>query len=398
MTHSVKRMMVIALMLLASGLFTSGKTVWGERGGQTVSQTFRIRGNGTVKLTDPDGTEHVLDSGEKKLTMETGTYVRLEAEARSETTIAISVVNSDGIELEPSSTETGTTYIREITATQADKIIYITFGAASAKTQARAAVPAAAGASEQFPEKGDKFYGACTVLSVDGGNGHTVHGVRLGNFTGILAGEGSVRAQCAQHSAAAPIAGMKYNYTYTVTSVNKLTGKVQGSIYARSQTQPADGSVDSEGYLIGYQGLSELFAVQRDYNGKLRLRKVSANTGITDGNGCYALKNAVYGVYTDAACTDKAAELRTLADGTADEVELPLGRYYVKELTAPKGYALDKKVYTAEVRADTTIEVRAEDQPQSAPIGLVLQKRDAQTGKNIRQGSASLEDARFEVK
>ena len=81
MTHSVKRMMVIALMLLASGLFTSGKTVWAERGEQTVSQTFRIRGNGTVKLTGPDGTEHVLDSGEKKLTMETGTYVRLEAEA-----------------------------------------------------------------------------------------------------------------------------------------------------------------------------------------------------------------------------------------------------------------------------------------------------------------------------
>ena len=42
MTHSVKRMMVIALMLLASGLFTSGKTVWAERGEQTVQDAQAV--------------------------------------------------------------------------------------------------------------------------------------------------------------------------------------------------------------------------------------------------------------------------------------------------------------------------------------------------------------------
>ena len=37
--------------------------------------------------------------------------------------------------------------------------------------------------------------------------------------------------------------------------------------------------------------------------GFAKLIKASANPRITDGNKCYTLSGAVYGVYSDAACT-----------------------------------------------------------------------------------------------
>ena len=67
------------------------------------------------------------------------------------------------------------------------------------------------GSNEEFPETGDRFTGTCTVKSVIGGNGHTVHGVTLTDFTGILSGEGDAETDCAQHSAAAPVAGVVPN-------------------------------------------------------------------------------------------------------------------------------------------------------------------------------------------
>ena len=49
--------------------------------------------------------------------------------------------------------------------------------------------------------------------------------------------------------------------------------------------------------------------------GYLDLMKVSATPSITDGNACYSLAGAAYGIYTDAAC--KTAPVDTLTtDGT----------------------------------------------------------------------------------
>ena len=179
-------------------------------------------------------------------------------------------------------------------------------------------------------------------------------GVTLTGITGILTGEGDIDADCAQHSAAAPVAGMKYNYTYTITSVDKSSGRVTGSIYFVSQTQPATGAVDSEGYLIGYQALSGIFSIQREYSGKLLLKKTSANESMTDGNSCYSLNGAKYSVYSDADCKSQLTVLTVKEDGSSDMAELAAGRYYIKESAAPKGYALDEKIYTVDVTSGNT--------------------------------------------
>lgn len=358
--------------------------------------TFRIHGSGKVRLEYADQQEIVFEEGEKTLTLPAGNYVKMTAEQKEGRMVSVAVSTVDGIELEPRTAESTGTYIREITVTEIDKVVDITFGGGQMR-MARAALQTS-GANEKFPEKGDKFTGVCTVKSVIGGNGQTVHGVTLGEFTGILEGEGNADADCAQRSAAAPISGMKYGYTYTITSVNKSTGKVTGSLYMVSQIQPATGAVDSEGYLIGYQALAGVFSIQRQYTGKLQLKKTSMDTGMTKGNDCYSLKGAKYGVYSDPDCRTQVAILTTKEDGTTDAEELTSGKYYIKELSAPKGYALDSKKYTADVTAGSTEVVNVKDYPQSAAVRFLLEKEDARTGEKEAQGNAVFADAEFTVR
>lgn len=136
-------------------------------------------------------------------------------------------------------------------------------------------------------------------------------------------------------------------------------------------------------------------------NGKLKLVKSSSQPEITDGNSCYSLENAVYGVYSDSACTTEVGTLTTDANGESNELTLPIGTYYVKEKEAPKGFYLDKKVYTVKVTADYSTEpyvLEVKDRPTMDPVGILLKKVDADTMKNEGQNGLSLGGAEFAVK
>ena len=63
---------------------------------------------------------------------------------------------------------------------------------------------------------------------------------------------------------------------------------------------------------------------------------------------------AKYGVYSDSACKTKIGEITIGADGTGS-IKLSGGTYYVKEISAPTGYALSTKVY--ELKANQTVTV-----------------------------------------
>ena len=404
----MKQWLKKATACLCAGLMLAapGKTAnAGENQAETYNITFRIQGEGTVKLKNADYGETVFDEGERTFSLTPGSYVSVtartedsekESEDAGKQKISMAVTTPDGIELEPVSSWETDVFTREITVTEIDKVVDIRFG--NSRDVRNKVMRAAAEPSEAFPERGDKFTGTCTVKSVIGGNGHTVHGVTLTGITGILTGEGDIDADCAQHSAAAPVAGMKYNYTYTITSVDKSSGRVTGSIYFVSQTQPATGAVDSEGYLIGYQALSGIFSIQREYSGKLLLKKTSANESMTDGNSCYSLNGAKYSVYSDADCKSQVTVLTVKEDGSSDMAELAAGRYYIKESAAPKGYALDEKIYTADVTSGNTAVVNVKDVPQSASVNILLEKTDAQTGEKSPEGTASFADAEFTVR
>lgn len=140
--------------------------------------------------------------------------------------------------------------------------------------------------------------------------------------------------------------------------------------------------------------------------GKLTILKKSANTDITDNNDCYSLADAVYGVYKSEADAksdkSKVTSLKTKDTGWSNTVELEAGTYYLKEVTAPKGYALSSEINKVTITAgkETQFGKNNElmDYPQSDPVAVVLGKVDKETNKNKPQGSASLEGAEFTVK
>ncbi len=132
--------------------------------------------------------------------------------------------------------------------------------------------------------------------------------------------------------------------------------------------------------------------------GYAKIKKTSANKSITDNNSCYSLKGAVYGIYSDKNCSNQVGTLTTDENGDSNTVELKKGTYYVKETTAPKGYARDEDTHTVTIEADKTTTISLTDIPQSDPIGIIVGKVDAYTNKNKPQGSASLENAQFTVK
>ena len=77
------------------------------------------------------------------------------------------------------------------------------------------------------------------------------------------------------------------------------------------------------------------------------IKKVSGNTGITNGNGCYSLAGAVYGIYSDAACTKLLEKITTNASGSATSAkQYEAGTLYIKEISPSPGYLLDDTVYT----------------------------------------------------
>ncbi len=125
------------------------------------------------------------------------------------------------------------------------------------------------------------------------------------------------------------------------------------------------------------------------------LTKTSADVSITQGNSAYSLAGATYNVYKGTSGTGSVmATFTTDAAGHAT-LSTPLedGIYSVKEVTPPKGYLLDTKVYTFTINGgDTSLSV--EDEPGT--LTLRLKKKDSQTG-STPQGNASLAGAVYQV-
>lgn len=131
--------------------------------------------------------------------------------------------------------------------------------------------------------------------------------------------------------------------------------------------------------------------------GYVKLEKAGADREITEGNLCYSLEGAEYGIYTEEECQNQAAVLTTDAVGKTNTAELEPGTYYVREKKAPAGYRLDPKVYPVTVTAQETQTVQVEDIPVWDAIGISLFKQDAETGEGTPLGAADLEGARFQV-
>lgn len=217
----------------------------------------------------------------------------------------------------------------------------------------------------------------------------------VNNFTGDLTGAVTVQDfECLDPTAALPT-HKNASYEATVTEVNAVGGYIE--YYVRVTPPGAtDGVTRPDGeHLSGYQHVGGKVRVYRAFAGSLELIKSSANQTITNGNSCYSLKGAVYGLYQNGI---EIARKTTDVNGYAKFENVTAGNYDLKEITPPKGYALDKRTYPVTINSSQTTRVDVKDYPQSDPVSILLGKVDKDTTQNMPQGSASLESAEFTIK
>ena len=154
--------------------------------------------------------------------------------------------------------------------------------------------------------------------------------------------------------------------------ISAITPKTEGSFYILIKIEP----VKPKEYTV-------------------TLTKSSADVSITQGNSAYSLAGATYNVYKGTSGTGSVVATFTTDSAGHATLSTPLedGTYSVKEVTPPKGYKLDEKIYTFTINgADTSLSV--EDEPGT--LTLKLKKKDAQTD-STPQGNATLAGAVYQV-
>ena len=134
----------------------------------------------------------------------------------------------------------------------------------------------------------------------------------------------------------------------------------------------------------------------------LTIKKSNGIPSLTLGNKCYAqdLSGAEYEVHKKADLSD--APLYTLVTDANGNVSAPEKItvepsnpfVYVKEVKAPKGFALDPTVYTVSASNPSTWTVNSVDMPLDDPAGIELVKKSAEDIEN----PAPLDGAEFTVK
>ncbi len=188
---------------------------------------------------------------------------------------------------------------------------------------------------------------------------------------------------------------VKAEYDTIVAALKANSGLPTGITLSDLHVWDDDGTYDPR--------LQTMVSVNLPMYGKLNLRKISSDTAISGGNSNYSLSGAVYGVYTSRnnATSDinRIATLTTGADGVSNTVEnLDPGTYWVRELTAPKGFALNTTPVSVTVEVNKTAQVTMSDNPQTDPVGILLKKVDSATNGAPASSELSLEGAEFTIK
>ena len=139
-------------------------------------------------------------------------------------------------------------------------------------------------------------------------------------------------------------------------------------------------------------------------NIELKIKKTNALPTLTQGNNCYAqdLNGAVYEVHRKSDLSDAPIlTLKTDADGNATAPnEIPFDGtqpyLYVKEVTAPRGFALDPTTHVVSPYDRSTWVVNSTDTPLNDPLQITLNK--VSPDSEVVENPTSLEGAEFTIK
>lgn len=178
---------------------------------------------------------------------------------------------------------------------------------------------------------------------------------------------------------------------------SEISQNIQNEVYAgaRAFVQENKGRYKCGGYIYTGQG-QDVGQFWAELNvGNAKVKKVTANVSVTDGNALYSIAGATFGVFSDQNCNNQIGALTTDENGDTNEVEVTAGTVYIKELSAPKGYKLDATVHSLTVEAGKTAILSVADAPKVTETLVDLFKIDMEIGKATAQGSAALEGAEF---
>ena len=129
--------------------------------------------------------------------------------------------------------------------------------------------------------------------------------------------------------------------------------------------------------------------------GSIKIHKYSASPEITDGNACYSLKGAEFGIFktmADAQAGKNAvATIVTDQDGNGSVGNLAYGTYYVKETKASPGYRINNNVYREKVDSDIPVTFDVPEEAGNDPASVLVQKKDS-------NGTVLLEGCIFAIK
>ena len=179
--------------------------------------------------------------------------------------------------------------------------------------------------------------------------------------------------------------------SWDVSGLNAFTN------YINSKPAPPKGF---EVYRMpGSGGSQDLFTWKYTPTGDLTLTK-----GSNDPNGVvnkfpshYSLAGAQYGVYTNSSLSNKVATLTTNASGKTNKVTLDAGKYYIKEIKAPKGYVMDDKTYQVNISSGNIVDLDVMDTAAAGKLALkkVASNKDGVVDKY--PGNYSLAGAEYTV-
>ena len=188
-----------------------------------------------------------------------------------------------------------------------------------------------------------------------------------------------------------------------------LAGKIPYNNYEYYQTVNSlierSASVSVPGNFEAYRvkptnGAQEILAWRLVPNGKVKVKKITANNNnlVAECPENYTLAGAKYGVYASQAnASADAGRLLTLttdAAGNSQEETLRAGTYYVKEVEAPKGYSIDRNIYTVTVTSGQTATVTSADAPRFDPLDIRVTKKPVEgSDKNLK-----IEGAEYTIK
>lgn len=187
----------------------------------------------------------------------------------------------------------------------------------------------------------------------------------------------------------------------------ELTASVRDDVLAKARQFAAENATRYQGHgILWLNGCTQPIATLgcELAVGTIELSKRSANPSISDANGCYALEGATYGVFSDPDCVTEVCRLSTDARGYAKSGELRVGTYYVREQSAPKGFAVDRTVRAVSVTAGKTASVGGDavyDVPLTRDGIASIDKHDAEIGwrpiPTGALGAATLASATYTV-